>query len=56
MANPVKRCISCGVPLTEPQDTTFSCPACGKTEIGRCTHCRIQSATYLCSECGFEGP
>ena len=56
MAEPVKRCTSCGVPLNDPQDTSFNCPSCGKVLIGRCKHCRIQSAIYVCSDCGFEGP
>jgi predicted RNA-binding Zn-ribbon protein involved in translation (DUF1610 family) len=24
--------------------------------IGRCGHCRDQSAKYHCSQCGFIGP
>lgn len=52
----VEVCSSCGVRLLERGYTTFSCPGCGESAIGRCEECRNQSVVYSCKECGFQGP
>ncbi|MCK5037497.1 MAG: DUF1610 domain-containing protein [Thermoplasmata archaeon] len=49
-------CTSCRKPLVETGSTMFNCPSCGKFMAGRCYNCRDQSVTYICPECGFEGP
>ncbi|MDD1770149.1 MAG: zinc finger domain-containing protein [Methanomassiliicoccales archaeon] len=36
--------------------TSFPCPQCGETEIGRCPNCRDQGVKYVCAKCGFTGP
>ena len=51
-----KICSSCGIRLIGTGISFFPCPMCGNTEIGRCANCRDQSVSYLCPECGFEGP
>ena len=56
MAKKIVRCTSCGVPLTGEKVVSFDCPNCGDFVIGRCKHCRDQSATYTCPECGYTGP
>jgi len=49
-------CSSCGVRLVESGSTTFSCPQCGETVLGRCKQCRDQSVVFVCGKCGFQGP
>jgi len=51
-----RRCNSCGIVLHGTGTTTFLCPSCGKSTIGRCARCRDQSVPYKCPECGFKGP
>lgn len=51
-----ENCSSCGVPLEGEAATSFDCPECGETQIGRCRTCRDQSAKYSCSDCGHTGP
>ncbi|UCE91710.1 MAG: DUF1610 domain-containing protein [Methanobacteriota archaeon] len=51
-----KACSSCGIRLVKASETTFPCPSCGRSTIGRCTKCRDQSVSYTCPECGFSGP
>ncbi|MEM3851671.1 MAG: zinc finger domain-containing protein [Methanomassiliicoccales archaeon] len=51
-----KNCSSCGVALIGYGVTTFDCPNCGQTRIGRCLQCRNQSVSYTCTACGFRGP
>ena len=50
------RCSSCGIRLVDRGCTSFVCPSCGQTAIGRCINCKDQSTKYVCKECGFEGP
>ncbi|MBM4249659.1 MAG: DUF1610 domain-containing protein [Euryarchaeota archaeon] len=49
-------CSSCGVRLVDRGSTTFACPQCAETVIGRCKQCRDQSVTFSCAKCGFVGP
>ncbi|MBD3354996.1 RNA-binding protein [Candidatus Woesearchaeota archaeon] len=50
-------CNSCKKRITnKPGSATFKCPACGKSTIVRCKHCREIVAKYTCPECGFTGP
>ncbi|MEK6949208.1 MAG: zinc finger domain-containing protein [Nanoarchaeota archaeon] len=50
-------CSSCKNNVASSRGTTvFNCPACGKTEIVRCMHCRKTAAKYVCFSCNFEGP
>jgi len=49
-------CSSCGVRLVDRGSTTFNCPQCGETVIGRCKQCRDQSVVYKCGKCGYSGP
>lgn len=49
-------CTSCGVRLLGKGVTTFLCPSCGESKMGRCAQCRDQSVTYTCNKCGFAGP
>ena len=51
-----KICSSCGVRLLGHGNTSFKCPVCGGSEIGRCAQCRDQGITYECEKCGFKGP
>jgi len=51
-----KICSSCGKRLIGHGNTTFKCPKCGNTEVGRCDQCRDQSVSYECKKCGFVGP
>jgi len=51
------KCSSCKKRITNISGSVkFKCPACGKTEIVRCKHCREIVAKYVCPECKFEGP
>jgi Zn-ribbon RNA-binding protein len=34
----------------------FVCPNCGKSEIIRCSDCRMNVIKYTCPSCEFEGP
>ncbi|MFA5772815.1 MAG: zinc finger domain-containing protein [Thermoplasmata archaeon] len=52
----VEVCNSCGNKLVYTGSTTFPCPSCGNTTIGRCPTCRDQSVVYKCKQCGFSGP
>ena len=49
-------CITCGTHLVEKGYSSFKCPSCGETVIGRCKTCRDQNVEYVCPECGFRGP
>ncbi len=50
-------CTSCKSKLISAQGSVrFSCPACGKEEIIRCSDCRKKSIKYVCPKCSFEGP
>lgn len=50
-------CVSCKKDISNDiGSTTFDCPACGKSEIIRCKHCRAIVAQYKCPECDFVGP
>ncbi len=49
-------CSSCGIMLVGHAITSFPCPSCGETRIGRCAQCRDQSVSYTCPSCGFSGP
>jgi len=49
-------CSSCGVRLVDRGSTTFNCPQCNETVIGRCRQCRDQSVAFNCTRCGFTGP
>ncbi|MDR1690863.1 MAG: zinc finger domain-containing protein [Candidatus Methanoplasma sp.] len=51
-----KICSSCGKRLIGHGNTTFKCPKCGNSDIGRCDQCRDQSVSYECKNCGFIGP
>ena len=55
MAERADVCNSSGVPLVEPESTSFPCPSCG-THIGRSPICRNQGVAYVCTSCGFTGP
>ena len=51
------KCSSCKEKITNtPGSIKFTCPACGKSEIIRCKHCREIVAKYKCPSCKFEGP
>ena len=51
------KCTSCKVKVTNLKGTTFfKCPACNKSEIVRCPHCREIVAKYKCDKCDFTGP
>ena len=51
------KCSSCGAEISNDSGSViFGCPACGKSKIVRCTHCREIAAKYKCSSCDFEGP
>ncbi len=52
----IEVCSSCGIRLIDRSSTSFPCPVCGETAIGRCRICRDQSVNYICEKCGFEGP
>lgn len=56
MALLTESCSSCGIRLTGRGVTTFLCPGCSETTMGRCPQCRDQSVAYLCESCGFRGP
>ncbi|MHB8584660.1 MAG: zinc finger domain-containing protein [Thermoplasmatota archaeon] len=49
-------CSSCGTRLLGKAATSFMCPQCGGTALGRCGQCRDQSVVYRCDSCGFAGP
>ncbi|UCF08964.1 MAG: DUF1610 domain-containing protein [Thermoplasmata archaeon] len=51
-----ENCSSCGKRLVGPGTTSFPCPSCGNSVIGRCANCRDQSVVYYCKACGFQGP
>ena len=55
MADRAVTCNSSGLPLVEPNSTSFPCPMCG-TQIGRSPICRNQGVTYVCTGCEFTGP
>ena len=50
-------CSSCGK-LLHPKErgTQFYCPNCGQVVITRDNGCRKGVVTYVCPNCGFEGP
>ena len=48
-------CTASGVPLVERGAIAFPCPECS-APIGRSPRCRNQGVSYVCPECGFEGP
>ncbi|MEM3341497.1 MAG: zinc finger domain-containing protein [Thermoplasmata archaeon] len=56
MLTKIENCSSCGIRMAGRGNTSFLCPNCGKTSIGRCRQCRNQSVKYKCPECGFVGP
>lgn len=49
-------CSSCGTRLLGKGATSFPCPSCGASNIGRCPQCRDQSVVFRCEECAFAGP
>jgi len=52
-----EKCSSCNKEIAnEKGSTKFMCPACEKSEIVRCKHCRSIAARYKCPSCDFTGP
>ena len=51
----MKVCGTCNREVAEDY-VEFRCPACAKSAIVRCFHCRQTVKSYKCPECGFEGP
>ncbi len=50
-------CISCKRKIMNfIGSVKFVCPNCGKSEIIRCSDCRMNVIKYTCPSCEFEGP
>ncbi|MCK4883930.1 MAG: RNA-binding protein [Candidatus Diapherotrites archaeon] len=50
-----KKCTTCNREVTNDY-IELKCPNCNKAVIIRCMQCRELSNTYVCPECGFQGP
>ncbi|MEM5829370.1 MAG: zinc finger domain-containing protein [Candidatus Aenigmatarchaeota archaeon] len=51
------KCSTCNVNISAKRNfVKFNCPACGRTEIIRCSTCKALSNKYVCEECNFTGP
>ncbi|AIY90656.1 zinc finger domain-containing protein [Geoglobus acetivorans] len=51
----IYKCVTCNANLVGTNYVAFPCPSCGEM-VYRCKKCRRLANSYVCENCGFEGP